>query len=422
MPNIKNISDANFAERYREVMVFLSRCSVVLLLYGVAASMAIANIGAVMMLVFWILSLEWTRSWSRLLKLPAFWPLVLIPLLVLLGTFYTVAPIDYAYRYFGVYSRFLIVLVIVAVISDVTWQRRCWGGFFVGAAVALISTYLSIWFVLPWSQSQSTGLGVNHSVFYDYIAQGVMTSFLAVVALSHALSEKYINRRLWWMFILSVSVFSITHLLMGRTGQIVCALALMGVIFVALPPRRALMIAIILLFFIFLLVFTSPVISQRFALLISEMQGYQQGQEMTSIGARLAMWNASLGFYMDQPLWGHGTGSYRWLAERVFIDPVMCQISCVHPHNQFLFFGVEHGIPGFLIYGWLFLAVGKIAMQIQMRPRLIISGLLVILAVDSFINSPFWISSERNFYTAILALTLTSFYLNKISPSGAGSR
>lgn len=393
-------------------MLLFSRCSVVLLLYGVAASMALASLGAFLVLLFWVLSLDWVRPWSRLRQLPVFWPLVLLPLMVLLGTIYSIAPLEYAYRYFGVYSRCIIMLIIIAIINDETWQRRCWIGFFVGATVTLTSTYLSIWIPLPWSQSQGTGLGVNHSVFYDYIAQGVMTSFLSVVALSHVLTQQTIRRKLIWFAVLLIAVFSITHLLLGRTGQVVCALALTAVIFIALPPRKAIIVLGVLLSLFVVLAMTSPMIAQRFNFIMLEIQGYQQGQEMTSIGARIAMWSASINFYLDQPIWGHGTGSYRLLAERTFTEPGMCAISCVHPHNQFLFFGVEYGLFGFMIYGWLLFGIAKVAMQVERLHALILIGLLSIMGVDSFINSPLWISSERNFYTAILALSLSSFYLN----------
>lgn len=398
--------------KFREAMLLLSRCSVVLLLYGVAASMALASIGAFLVLIFWVLSLEWLRPWSRLRQLPVFWPLVLLPLLVLVGTSYSIAPLEYTYRYFGVYSRCIIMLIIIAIINDETWQRRCWTGFFVGAAVTLTSTYLSIWIPLPWSQSQGTGLGVNHSVFYDYIAQGVMTSFLAVVALAHVFTEPIVRKKLIWLSLLLIAVFSITHLLLGRTGQVVCTLALTAVIFIALPPRKAAIVLGVLLVLIAFLALTSPMIAQRFNLILLEIQGYQQGQQMTSIGARLAMWTASINFYWDQPIWGHGTGAYRLLAERAFTEPGMCSISCVHPHNQFLFLGVEHGLLGILTYGWLLLGVAKVATKVERLHALILVGLLTIIIVDSFINSPLWISSERNFYTAVLALSLTSFYLN----------
>ena len=405
--------NAEIFTKFRVSMLFLSRCSVVLLLYGVAASMALASLGAFLVLIFWALSLDWVRPWSRLRQLPIFWPMVLLPLMVLLGTSYSIAPLEYAYRYFGVYSRCIIMLIIISVINDEVWQRRCWIGFLFGAAVTLSSTYLSIWIPLPWSQSQTTGLGTNHSVFYDYIAQGVMTSFLAVVSLSHVLTVPSVRLKLIWLSILSIAVFSITHLLVGRTGQVVCATALTVVILVALPLRKAGIVLVVLIGLIAVLVMTSPMSAQRFNLILTNIQAYQQGQEMTSIGARLAMWGASINFYFDQPIWGHGTGSYRVLAERTFTEPGMCAISCVHPHNQFLFFGVEHGLFGIFIYGWFLFGIAKVAMKVNDKYKLILIGLLTIILVDSFINSPLWISSERNFYTAILALSLTSFYLNK---------
>lgn len=375
--------------------------------------MALASLGTVLTLLFWVLSFDWIRPWSRLVKLPVFWPLIAIPFLILITTIYSIAPLDYAYRYYGVYSRFFVILIIISVIDTAVWQKRCWIGFFVGAAVTLISTYLGIWFMLPWSQSKITGLGVNHSVFYDYIAQGVMTSFLVVVAFSNLLTQQKIKIKIVWLIIFMLSVFSITHLLSGRTGQVVCLFAILGVIFIALPTRQALIIAVSLLLIVAGLVMSSPLLLNKFILIFSEVQAYQDGQEMTSIGARLAMWRASWGFYWDQPIWGHGTGSYRWLAEGVFTDPTMCRISCVHPHNQFLFFGVEHGIFGIAAYFLLFVGALKVAMGVERQYKLIIMGLMSIVLIDSFINSPFWISSERNFYTAIFGLVMTSFYLNK---------
>ena len=239
-----------------------------------------------------------------------------------------------------------------------------------------------------------------------------MTSFLAVVALSNFLAEKLMSFKLLWLSVLFISVFSITHLLIGRTGQIVCLIGLLAVVISANSIRRSLIIAGVLIIFIVLLWISSPIISHRFSLIISEINAYHHGVEMTSIGARLAMWKASWIFFWDEPLFGHGTGSYRLLSEGVFTDKEMCKISCVHPHNQFLFFGVEHGLIGILIYGWLFIATFKIAKQVDLKNKLILMGLLAIIFVDSFINSPFWISSERNFYISVLALAMTSFYLN----------
>lgn len=407
--------------RYRDILLWTSRSSAVLLMYGVAASMAVASLATVLLLSSWALAFDWRRPWTRLRALPTFWPLLLLPLLIVVGTFHSLASFDYATRYFLVYSRFFVVIVILVVIDEPLWQRRCWIGFFAGVAVTLFSTYAGIWVVLPWSHSKTTGLGVDHSVFFDYIAQGVMTSFFVLVAYSHALTEDRLRLRFAWVAAMLLGVFSVTHLLQGRTGQLVCLISLMVVTLIALPRKRAAGVLLACASLAALLIWTSPVIVQRFTLLVSEIQAYQQGQEMTSIGARLSMWFHSWHFYWDQPVFGHGTGSYRTLAERIYSDPVMCSISCVHPHNQFLFFGVEHGLPGLFLYLWLLVGIFQVARQVERRHALVLMGFLAILSVDSFINSPFWISNERNFYTAILGLTLTSFYLNRRSGSRAVS-
>lgn len=137
---------------------------------------------------------------------------------------------------------------------------------------------------------------------------------------------------------------------------------------------------------------------------------------MTCVGVRIAMWPTSINFYSDQPIGEHGTGSYQWLTEQVVTDSVMCLISCAHAHDQFLFFEVEQGLPRLIVYSWLLFSITKTGTQVELRHKLILSGLLTIIFVDSFINSPFWISSERNFYTAVLALALRSCYLNRKSP------
>lgn len=406
------LSSTSF-ERWRNLMLLLARCSLVLLLYGTAASMALATAGSILLLVFWVLSLDWIRTIPRLLDLPIFWPLVLLFLMVPIGMIYSSAPPHYSIRYFRVYACLTLVLVIIAVVNDSAWHRRCWNSFFIGALVTISSTYLGVWFSLPWSQSQTTGLGVNHSVFYDYIAQGVMTCFVSVVALAHILTESTTRRKVFWLIVLAIATFSLTHLLTGRTGQVLYVLAFTSVIFASLPPRRALITTLFFIAFLVIILTTSPTILSKFFLIISEIRDYQQGNESTSIGARLAMWSTSLSFLTNHPLLGHGTGSYRWLSEQVFTDATMCRISCIHPHNQFLFFGVEYGFIGVSLYCWLFAGLGKIASELMPREKLILIGLSTMIFIDSFINSPFWISSERNFYTAALGLAIVPFYLSR---------
>jgi len=152
----------------------------------------------------------------------------------------------------------------------------------------------------------------------------------------------------------------------------------------------------------------SPVVLPKAQLIITETIAYlQSGTENTSVGARLSMWSNSLKFIADAPLFGHGLGSYRFFSEAIYTDPALCAITCVHPHNQLLFFMVEHGILGLI----LFLIIGRSLLFVPLYWRdenkfifAIFIGFLSVLLIDSFINSPLWISSLRNFYIGIFSI------------------
>jgi O-antigen ligase len=119
------------------------------------------------------------------------------------------------------------------------------------------------------------------------------------------------------------------------------------------------------------------------------------------------MWVNSLGFMGEAPLLGHGMGSYRYLSEKVYVDPVMCAISCVHPHNQLLFFMVEYGLVGLVLFALFIRAFVIVARYWGARntsTMAVVVGVSVVFLVDSFINSPLWISSLRNFYIGVFAL------------------
>jgi len=49
-------------------------------------------------------------------------------------------------------------------------------------------------------------------------------------------------------------------------------------------------------------------------------------------------------------LTGHGLGSYPIVSADKFKDPAMCSIACMHPHNQFIFYAIEFGVFGLLIF------------------------------------------------------------------------
>lgn len=336
--------------------------------------------------------------------MPAVWLLALY-VMVLVGMLYTPAPWEWSSLNWGKYTKFIYAVVLMLLLyGRPDWQRRSLLAFEVGMLFILLSTWLNIWFILPWSASKQTGWGVSHHVMYDHIVQNVMMGFFVAYALSKLSSSA---SRVWnasYAVIALMALVSVTHLSTGRTGLIVVTSALGAFLFARIGVRRALVAAPILLIGLGALLTTSDVMLSRFQKATTQLQNIDNDR-FSSIGERAYNYKTTPRLIAEKPLLGHGTGAYHTEICRVLEDPNECEIYRWHSHNQFLFFGADYGLVGISFYVLLILSAGRVAWRSQRQPhRLMLFGLLGALVSDSLINSPLFSARESHFFLYMLAL------------------
>jgi O-antigen ligase len=396
--------------RFQSTMDHTAKWGAVALLLGVPTSIALVNIAILLILVGWCLSGQFRWKWDVIRHNPITWPALLLFGLVLVGMAYTAAPRAYMGSYLYVYSKLPLMLLLLTLLHEPRWRDRALAAFAVGSLITVGSTYANIWWEVPWSDTNNQGFGVNHNVFNDYIAQGLALAFFTALAVVHALEGRSRAVKLGWSLVAVVTVFSITHLLQGRTGQVVLLAMFLAMVLVAVPAvwRWRGLVAVLVLMVV--LLGSSPLLRERIVSAVSEYTLYQSGGVVTtSIGARLDMWNNAIDMFLSSPLWGHGTGSYRLLSEQIYPDPSVCAVSCIHPHNQFLFFAAEFGLLGIVAYGWLIQRALVSAFGMARRDRILLVAFLAILFVDSFINGPLWVTTERHFFASMLPLLMAGW-------------
>ncbi len=125
---------------------------------------------------------------------------------------------------------------------------------------------------------------------------------------------------------------------------------------------------------------------------------------ITSWGARLSMYLLSLRFISDAPIFGHGLGDYQTLAMAFYDTSAMRSIAGYHPHNQYLYLGVELGLIGLGIYLWLHWRIWRVAESQSKTLGAVIKVFLIMLIADSMFHAPFWMAGERNFFFPMLGL------------------
>lgn len=141
----------------------------------------------------------------------------------------------------------------------------------------------------------------------------------------------------------------------------------------------------------------SPMLQQRVAM---AMQG----------DIRLVIWKDSLPIFLDQPVLGHGLGSYRWMYPH-FRTHLTVNADPEFAHNDYLHYGAEFGVVGLLICAVLVLAVMRRALRIIRTTddeghAWLVAGLLGMVAgslAHAFFDFNFHIYANAHVYIFLIA-------------------
>lgn len=325
--------------------------------------------------------------------------------MVLIGVFYSPASWEWTSVNLGKYTKFIYVIILMMLfLRFPEYQKRAMVAFALAMLFIVFSTWLNVWFVLPWSVTKSPGWGLTHHVFGDYITQNVMVTFFVVFILSKIQRPFLSKVNLFWGFLALISIVSITHLSQGRTGLLLLFSGLISFILVRWGWSKIWVTFPVVIFLILATLASSGVMRERIAGGWKEFLS-RDVDVMSSIGHRAYNYRTVPNMIAEKPIIGHGTGAYHTEICR-FLDKIeLCEIFRWHPHNQFLLFGADHGLLGISLYCALLLSLYRTASKSNNGDaKLLLFSLVAILIADSMINSPLYSSRESHFFLYMMAL------------------
>lgn len=384
----------------------LSHIGVMVTLFGASTSISLINIGFLLVLFGIIFEGNFKERFLVMIESPMVLPLVLLMLWGFIGATYSDAEADTLSRQLKIFAKIGLVLMVIIAADNVIVIDGAWAAFIFGACFTLISTYLNIYILLPWSTSQNLGWGPDHTVFYNYISQSIVFAFAIGYGLIHILEREdaFLFNKLFWIIFSVLSLIGMLFLSTGRVGIVALAFVMIYLVAFRFKLRGVLVLMSLGLIVFYTLSGESGVVA-RLAVGIQDIQNFQGIQNSeTSWGARLSMYLLSINFITQAPLFGHGLGDYQTLAMAFYESPSMREISGYHPHNQYLYLFVELGIIGLGLYLWLHFSIFQSSRNLSNKWRQIAIVFLIVLIVDSMFHAPFWIAGERNFFFPLLGL------------------
>jgi O-antigen ligase len=249
----------------------------------------------------------------------------------------------------------------------------------------------------------------DYVVFSSYLDQSIMLATTAAVV------WQLRNDGLWpaWLAgVLSVAALADTLLLLdGRSGYAV-AITMLTLAAVWAMPKRFRLATLIATPILVLggLYIGSGHIQNRVALIIQESRAYTQRVETdTSSGWRLNAWQRSIQSIQEQPVLGHGVGSWAVAVKRLQGESgakVFGEGNASNPHQEYLLWGVELGLGGFLFLIALMISMALDAWHFTPGVQKALWSVISALAVACLFNSSLYDDLIGDFFCVVLGLLL----------------
>lgn len=342
-----------------------------------------------------------------------------IAILLVLAAFaisllWTTASTAEAMSSLGKYGKLLMIPLIVALLRNRAEVIYALGAFALAQLFLLVSSWMLFFHLpVPWATSPPVAR-LTYAVFSSYLDEGIMAAVFAGLCWHlRALAPGKYGRH----FAIAVTMLALVNVFFvfnGRSGHVVAIILISLTIMWQLPSRFRL--GIVLLPFLLLLIVSavSPKVQYRIEQVKREVQGFSfaKGESVTSgnsSGIRLHFWHRAVQSMLENPVLGSGVGSWSSEFNRIerqqnSSNPKIAEMG--NPHQEYLQWGVQLGIPGILLILALMISILRDSLGMEKMSARAVQSALAALAVACLFNSTLYDALIGDFFCVTLGLLL----------------
>lgn len=380
---------------------------------SVGLSMAIISIAKLLLIICGLATLLLARRGTepgKLLK-DAITPITVLAILFAFSAslFWTVAPQTEALGALAKYGKLVVIVLLMMLIRD---RREAMYAlaFFVLAQTFLMASSWMLFAHIPVPWATSNMALTEYAVFSSYLDQGIISAVFAAMCWHfRGFAPGRFGKHLA-IFAALASLCNVFFILNGRSGHIV-AIALLSVSIMWELPRRYRAAVVLMPFLLVLaLFFSSTKVRDRLTQVQTDLQSYSsQAMPTTSSGARLDLWRRAIKGIAEHPFAGTGIGSWNTLSNRLQREQRPNDSAVdgyANPHQEYLLWGVQLGIPGILMLCALLLSVLKDSKRMEQPYARATQSALLALAIACLFNSSIYDALIGDFFCVLLGLLL----------------
>lgn len=326
-----------------------------------------------------------------------------------LSLFWTVAPQAEALGSLAKYGKLILIVLMVFLIRN----RREAGyalGAFVAAQMCLLGSSWMLFAHLPVPWATSNMALTEYAVFSSYLDQGIISAVFAAICWHFREEAPGRFGRQLAIFLALAALANVFFVLSGRSGHVVAIVLLSVAVMWELPKKYRALVVLLPFLLAFGLFFSSTKVRDRLTLVETEVQSYSnQAAPATSTGVRLNFWLTAMQAIGQHPLAGAGVGSWSSEYNRLQREKNPAHIDIGgngNPHQEYLMWGVQLGVPGILLLIALMLSVLRDTMKMGENHARATQSTLLALAIACLFNSSIYDAQIGDFFCILIGLLL----------------
>ena len=322
---------------------------------------------------------------------------------------WTVAPQADALGSLAKYGKLITILLMLGLIRSRREAHLALASFVLAQTFLLASSWM-LYFHLPVPWATSNMALLEFAVFSSYLDQGIMSAVLAAVCWHlRSLAPGRFGKPVA-VAIAVAAMVNVLFVLSGRSGHVV-AIALLSLAIMWEHPRRLRMVALVVPFILVLIFFfSSTKVRERLIGVKTEVASYStQAQPTTSSGIRLGFWRRALRIIAENPVAGAGVGAWSTEYNRLQRSQNPAHVDIAgngNPHQEYLLWGVQLGIPGIALLCALLLSGLRDSFKMEAAHARALQSAVMALAIACAINASIYDALIGDFFCVLLGLLL----------------
>lgn len=335
------------------------------------------------------------------------WLIVLALLAFGASLLWTVESMPLALQAFSKHGKLLLIPLLVLLIRSPAEARIGLACYAAAEIFVLLSSYaITAGYVAPWVPEVRAANAA--SVFSSYLDESIMAACFA--AMCWHLRDHWPWRGATWVAAaIGVAVLvNVFYILPGRTGQVVALTMLTLAAWYALPRRMRWAVVLVPVLVAGVLVASSKSFQTRLGEVVQDTKAYSTvADNTTSSGLRLDFWRTSAGAILREPLHGYGVGSWNFEYLRLSKYKIPASERNVrNPHQEYLLWGVELGVPGILLLLAVLGSVLRDSLNLPTPIRHALQSVLAGGAVACLFNSTLFDAVIGDYFCVLWGLLL----------------